>query len=81
MGPTKRKKAAVRMMEQLVRMTIRSSDSAIMSEQETGRFTGSLRGYLRLLKKLAEEDPEDSFWGVLHRVDLKILRHLLRLKR
>jgi hypothetical protein len=81
MRPKKRKKSAVRMMEQLVRMTIRSSESAIMSEQETGGLAGSLQGYLRLLKELAEEDPEGRFWDVLHRVDLKILRHLLRVKR
>jgi hypothetical protein len=52
-----------------------------MSEQETGGLAGSLQGYLRLLKELAEEDPEGRFWDVLHRVDLKILRHLLRVKR
>jgi hypothetical protein len=81
MGPKKKKKSAVRMMEQLVRLTIRSSESAIMSEHETGRLAGDLQRYLSLLKELVERDPEDRFWGVLHRVNLKILRYMLRVRR
>jgi ABC-type uncharacterized transport system fused permease/ATPase subunit len=81
MEPKKRKKAAVRMMEQLVRMTIRSSAFTIMSENETGRLASSLQDYLRMLNKLAESDPEGKFWSTLHRVNLRILRHLLAIKR
>ncbi len=80
MGPKKRKKAAVRMVDQLIRMTIRSS-SSILSGNETGRLAENLHGYLKLLYKLVENDPDDNFWRTLHRVNLKILRHLLRAKR
>jgi hypothetical protein len=80
MGPKRRKKSAVRMMEQLVRMVIRSPVTT-MSERETGRSEPNLQRYLRVLKKLAEKDPDERFWNILHRVDLKILKHLLQTKR
>jgi hypothetical protein len=80
MGPKKKKKSAVRMVEQLIRMTVRSSGSS-MSGNETGRLAENLHGYLRLLRKLAESDPDERFWRILHRVNVKVLRHLLQAQR
>jgi hypothetical protein len=80
MGLKKRKRSAVRMMEQLLRILIRPSTTT-MSERETGRSAANLQKYLRVLKKLAEKDPDEKFWDILHRVDLKILKHLLQFKR
>ena len=70
----KRKKAAVRMLERLVREILRLETG--ISMVAAGREAISLRLRVRYLDRLAEDDPDNIFWDRLQKTVIKILRYL-----
>jgi len=64
------------MLEQVARIALRA-DYTRVSQAAAGRFTAGLGRYLRLLRRMAEDDPDQQFWDILQRVVLKILKYLL----
>jgi len=70
-----RKKAAVRMFEQAVRIAVPKTDLDI-SGMTSGRLTKSLLAYVGRLKRLAADDPDDKFWPTLQRVILKLVKYV-----
>jgi hypothetical protein len=81
MGKLNRKRNAVRMLEQAVRLTRRTADSR-MSGRTTGRLQKEMHKYLAVLKCLQQDDPNDKeFWETLHKAlstIVKCLRHIDR---
>jgi hypothetical protein len=72
---TARKKAAVRMFEQAVRITTRTSEFS-MSGTTSGRLGTNLRRYVGRLKHLAQEGPNDLFWPTLQKAILKLVKYV-----
>ena len=70
----KRKKAAVRMLERVVKEILRLETS--ISMVAAGREAISLRRRVRYLERLAEDDPDNLFWDRLQKTVIKILRYL-----
>jgi len=70
----KRKKAAVRMLERVVREILRLETG--ISMVAAGREAISLRQRVRYLERLAEDDPDNLFWDRLQKTVIKILRYL-----
>jgi hypothetical protein len=70
----KRRKAAVRMLERVVREILRLEAS--ISMVAAGREAVGLRHSVRNLKRLAEDDPDNIFWDRLQKTVIKILRYL-----
>ncbi len=69
-----RKKAAVRMLERVVREILRLETG--ISMVAAGREAFGLRERIRYLERLAEDDPENVFWDRLQKTVIKILRYL-----
>ena len=69
-----RKKAAVRMLERVVREILRLETG--ISMVAAGREAISLRLRVRYLDRLAEDDPDNIFWDRLQKTVIKILRYL-----
>lgn len=76
-----RKRNAVRMLEQAIRLAERTTDSR-MSGRATGRLQKEMRKYLAVLGRLEQDDPNDKeFWETLHKAIstiVKCLRHIDR---
>jgi hypothetical protein len=67
---SKRKKAAVRMLERVMKLTSRISGiSSVVAGRELYNFEHSLKK----LKRLAEYDPDSRFWDVLQKTVVKVL--------
>jgi hypothetical protein len=76
-----RKKNAVRMLEQAIRLSSQIAGSG-MSGRATGRLEKEMHKYLAVLKGLEQDNPSDNeFWETLQKAILtivKCLRHLSR---
>ncbi|HKV26463.1 MAG TPA: hypothetical protein VJN93_17845 [Candidatus Acidoferrum sp.] len=70
---SKRKLAAVRMLERVMKYISPISDiSSVAAGSEASNFDRSLRK----LKRLAKDDPDLIFWDILQRTVVKILKHV-----
>jgi hypothetical protein len=70
-----RKKSAVRMFTQAVRLAIRRSEDG-MSGMASGRLATNLRMYTGKLNRLAQDDPDNSFWPILQKAILKLVKYV-----
>jgi hypothetical protein len=75
----KRKDAAVRMLNRVVREISRFENG--ISMVAAGREAIGLQQRLKNLKRLAEDDPDNIFWDRLQKTVIKILRHLAAKRR
>jgi hypothetical protein len=76
-----RRRNAVRMLEQAIRLTRRTIDSR-MSGQATGGLEKEMRKYVTVLKRLEQDDHNDQqFWENLQKAILKIVKCLRHLDR
>ena len=76
-----RRRSAVRMLEQAIRLTRRTTDFR-MSGQATGGLEKEMRKYVTVLKRQAQDDPNDEeFWETLHKAILKIVKCLRHIDR
>ena len=75
-----KKKAAVRMFEQAVRISIRST-LLDMSGMTSGRLESNLLAYVGRLKRLAQDDPDSLFWPSMQRAILKLIKYVRNLPR
>jgi hypothetical protein len=71
----KRSERAVRMLDHAVRLAIPTAEPG-MSEMANGRPASNLRKDVRLLKRLAQDGPEDLFWKNLQKTILKLVKYL-----
>ena len=70
----RRKMTAVRLLEQAAKLAAKTNgllDQSDRSILDLGRYMGKLKG-------LVKHDPEDKFWQVFQRANLKLLKYLLR---
>ena len=81
MGKLNRKRNVVRMLEQAIRLTERTTGSR-MSGWATGRLQKEMHKYLAVLKRLEQDDPNEiEFWEALQKAIstiVKCLRHIDR---
>ncbi len=70
-----RKKSAVRMFEQGVRIAIRTTEID-MSGMTSGRLATNLRAYVGRLNRLAQDDPNNLFWSTLQKAILKLVKYV-----
>jgi hypothetical protein len=76
-----RKRSAVRMLEQAIRLTERTAGSR-MSGWATGRLQKEMHKYVTVLKRLEQDDPNDEeFWETLHKAISTIVRCLRHIDR
>lgn len=76
-----RRRNAVRMLEQAIRLTRRTIDSR-MSGQATGGLEKEMRKYVTVLKRLEQDDPDaEEFWETLNKAILKIVKCLRHIDR
>jgi hypothetical protein len=75
-----RKKVALRMLEDVIRIIFRPDESSLSALQH-GRLAVELRHSVARLRRLSRDDPEDVFWEVLQQALLKALKYLLRSNR
>jgi len=75
-----KKKAAVRMFEQAVRIATRANLLDI-SSMTSGRLAKSLLAYVGRLKRLAQDDPDNLFWATLQKAILKLVKYVRDLPR
>jgi hypothetical protein len=68
-----RKQRAMRMLEHAVRLSLRNAETS-MSDMANGRLASDLSKDVRRLKCLVQDDPEDSFWDVLHKAIFKLVK-------
>jgi hypothetical protein len=71
----RKKKAAVRMLERVVKHASRPPQAG-MSAVAAGRSVSDLQQYLRKLKRLVGDDPDNEFWDTTQRAVVKVLRYL-----
>lgn len=71
----RRKKHAVRMLDHAVRLSTPTAEPG-MSEVANGRPASNLRKDVRLLKRLAQERPDDLFWETLQKTILKLVKYV-----
>jgi hypothetical protein len=69
------KQHAVRMLDHAVRLALPTAETG-MSEMANGRPASNLRKDVRLLKRLAQDGPEDLFWKNLQKTILKLVKYL-----
>jgi hypothetical protein len=74
------KEHAVRMLDQAVRLAIRTDEPG-MSEVANGRLASNLCKDVRLLKCLARAQPDDLFWRTLQKTLLKLVKYVHRNRR
>lgn len=70
------KKVAVHLFSRAVRLAL-SLRSAGRNGQ-SGRPEDDLQKYARKLRELSYDDPENQFFRVLERANLKLLRYIMR---
>lgn len=76
MAKANRRQRAVRMLDHAVRLMPTGESS--LSGMAAGRLASDLRKYVRLLRNLARDDPDNRFWEVLQRAILKLGKYLRR---
>jgi hypothetical protein len=72
---TARKKSAVRMFTQAVRIAIRHCEDGV-SGMASGRLATNLRMYIGKLNRLAQDDPDNLFWPILQKAILKLVKYV-----
>jgi translation initiation factor IF-3 len=81
MNQSIRKKNAVRMLEQAVRLASRNAGLR-MSVMATGRLVADLHKLVAKLERLATDDPNDTeFWEMLQKTISKLAKCLRQVNR
>jgi len=75
-----RKLAAVRLLEQAVRLLQSQIARTSGLNDPSDRSIADLCRYSAKLRDLAKHDPDSRFWEVFQRAYLKLLKHLLRFR-
>ena len=76
-----KKRSAVRMLEQAIRLSTRIAEPG-MSGRATGRLEKEMHKYLAVLKRLEQDDPNDTeFWDTVQKAILKIVKCLRQISR
>lgn len=75
----KNERKAARMLDQAVRIAIRSAESGMLGSVD-GRLAADLRKSILKLKRLAVQDPDHVFWEELQKAITKLLRYLQRMR-
>ena len=70
-----RKQHAVRMLDHAVRLSMPTAEPG-MSEVANGRLESNLRKDVRLLKRLAQDGPDEVFWEALQKTILKLVKYV-----
>jgi hypothetical protein len=73
----KRKTRAVRMLDHAVRLAIAKAEND-MSDTANGRLASNLRKDVHRLNRLAQDDPENSFWDTLQKTIIKLVKFVRR---
>jgi hypothetical protein len=81
MAKQNKKQNAVRMLEQAIRLTKRTTVSRV-SGRATGRSEKEMNKYLAVLKRLECDDPDsEEYWDNVHKVVGLIVRCLRDIDR
>ena len=65
---------AVRVFDHALRLLSRCRSD--LSRKTSGKSELSLQNYGHRLRKLAEDGPEEEFWSILQRANLKMIKQL-----
>ncbi len=70
------KKLAVHLFSRAVRLALYLRSGG--QNGQSGRLEDDLQKYARKLRELSYNDPENGFFRVLERANLKLLRYIMR---